>query len=105
MELILTLAMKFWQWTVLIAVVIIAAIINKFDKRAKVKLKFEYKELPHLQPLRIPTKGKGFWKAIVMWLLSTRNWEITKDWHYNIDGKDYVIPAGFTFDGAAYLNS
>ena len=101
MELILTLAMKFWQWTVLIAVVIIAAIINKFDKRAKVKLKFEYKELPHLQPLRIPTKGKGFWKAIVMWLLSTRNWEITKDWHYTIDGKDYVIPAGFTFDGAS----
>jgi hypothetical protein len=91
MELILTLAMKFWQWTVLIAVVIIAAIINKFDKRAKTKLKFEYKELPHLQPLRISTKGKGFWKAIVMWLLSTRNWEITKD----------VIPAGFSFDGAS----
>ena len=101
MELILTLAMKFWQWTVLIAVVIIAAIINKFDKRAKTKLKFEYKELPHLQPLKISTKGKGFWKAIVMWLLSTRNWEITKDWHYTIDGKDYVIPAGFTFDGAS----
>jgi len=34
-------------------------------------------------------------------LLGTRNWEITKDWHYNIDGTDYVIPAGFTFDGAS----
>jgi len=100
-EFILAMAMKFWQWTVLIAVVIVAAIINKFDKKAKTNLKFSYKELPHLQPLRIPTKDKGFWGAIIMWLLSTRNWEITKDWHYNIDGKDYVIPAGFSFDGAS----
>jgi len=101
MEFIIALAMKFWQWTVLVAVVIVAAIINKIDKKAKTKLEFSYKELPHLQPLRIPTKDKGFWGAIIMWLLSTRNWEITKDWHYTIDGKDYVIPAGFTFDGAS----
>ena len=70
-EFVLAMAMKFWQWTVLIAVVIIAAIINKFDKKAKTKLKFSYKELPHLQPLRIPTKDKGFWGAIIMWLLSS----------------------------------
>lgn len=101
MEFILTLAIKFWQWTVLIAVVIVGAIINYTDKKAKTKLAFSYDELPHLQPLKIATAGKGFWKAIVMWLLSTRNWEITKDWHYKIDGKDYVIPAGFTFDGAS----
>jgi len=85
----------------LIAVVIIGAIINFTDKRKKTKLKFSYTELPHLQPIKIATKGKGFWKGIVMWLLSTRNWEIKKDWHYNIDGVDYVIPAGFTFDGAS----
>ena len=36
-----------------------------------------------------------------MWLLSTRQWEITKDWHYKIDKDEYVIPAGFTFDGAS----
>jgi hypothetical protein len=36
-----------------------------------------------------------------MWLLSTRNWELTHDWKYNIDGTDYVIPKGFTFDGAS----
>ena len=29
------------------------------------------------------------------------NWEITKDWHYKIDDTEYVIPAGFTFDGAS----
>ena len=34
-------------------------------------------------------------------MLGTRNWEITKDWHYKIDGTDCVIPAGFQFDGAS----
>ena len=101
MELIIGLAMKFWQWTVLIAVVIIAAIINWTDKRAKTKLKFNYKGMPKLQPVPIATKGKGFWKGIVMWLLSTRNWVLTEDWKYNIDSTEYVIPAGFQFDGAS----
>ena len=101
MELLLTLAMKFWQWTVLIAVVIIAALINAFDKKQKPKLKFNFKGMPELKPVPIKTKGKGFWKGIVMWLLSTRNWILTKDWKYNIDGTEYVIPAGFQFDGAS----
>ena len=26
---------------------------------------------------------------------------LTKDWKYNIDGTEYVIPAGFQFDGAS----
>ena len=101
MEIIVALAMKFWQWSILIAVVIIGAIINFTDKRAKPKLKFSYTGMPHIKPLPIKTKGKGFWKAIVMWLLSTRNWELTQDWKYNLDGTDYVIPKGFTFDGAS----
>ena len=101
MELLIALAMKFWQWTVLIAVVIIAAIINVLDKKQKPKQKFNFKGFPELKPLPIKTKGKGFWKGIAMWLLSTRNWEITKDWKYNIDGTEYVIPAGFQFDGAS----
>ena len=100
MELIIALAMKFWQWTVLIAVVIVAAIINFTDKRAKTKMKFNFKGFPELKPLQIKTKGKGFWKGIALWLLSTRNWELTKDWKYKIDGTEYVIPAGFQFDGA-----
>ena len=101
MEFIIALAMKFWQWTVLIAVVIIGAVINFTDKRVTAKLKFSYRELPHLQPLKFPTKNKGFFGGILAWLLGTRNWEVTKDWFYNIDGTDYVIPAGFTFDGAS----
>jgi len=100
MELLLTLAMKFWQWTLLILFVIIGFIINLLDKK-KSNLLFSYEELPHLQPVKISTKGKGFWKGIIMWLLTTRNWVITKDWKYKIDGTEYVIPAGFQFDGAS----
>ena len=75
MELIIALAMKFWQWTILIAVVIIGAIINFTDARKKPKLKFKYNELPSMQALKISTKGKGFFKGIILWLLSTRNWK------------------------------
>ena len=101
MELLIALAMKFWQWSLLILIVIIGFFINLLDKKKKPKQKFNYKGMPHIKPLPIKTKGKGFWKAIVMWLLSTRNWELTQDWKYNLDGTDYVIPKGFTFDGAS----
>ena len=101
MELLIALAMKFWQWSLLILIVIIGFLVNLLDKNRKPKLKFNYKGMPHIKPLPIKTKGKGFWKAIVMWLLSTRNWELTQDWKYTIDGTEYVIPKGFTFDGAS----
>ena len=101
MELLIALAMKFWQWSLLILIVIIGFGINLLDKNKTPNLKFNFKGMPHLKPIPIKTKGKGFWKAIVMWLLSTRNWELVEDWRYNIDGKDYIIPAGFQFDGAS----
>ena len=101
MELLIALAMKFWQWSLLILIVIIGFGVNLLDKNRKPKQKFSYKGMPHIKPLPIKTKGKGFWKAIVMWLLSTRNWELTQDWKYNLDGTEYVIPKGFTFDGAS----
>jgi len=100
MELIIALATKFWKWSLLIALVIVGFIINILDKR-KCNCKFTYEELPTLMPIAIATKGKGFFKGIVMWLLSTRNWKLTKDFKYEIDGVKYVIPAGFQFDGAS----
>ena len=100
MELLLAMAMKFWQWSLLIILVIIGFLINLLDRK-KSNLTFHYEELPHLQPIKIATKGKGFWKGIVMWLLSTRNWKITKDWKYRMNGNEYIIPAGFQFDGAS----
>ena len=101
MELLITLAMKFWQWSLLILFVIIGFAINLLDKRKTSNLKFSYDELPHLQPIPIKTKGKGFWKGIIMWLLGTRNWVILKDFKYTMNGTNYVIPKGFSFDGAS----
>ena len=100
MELLIAMAMKFWQWSLLIILVIVGFIINLLGKR-KSNLTFHYEELPHLQPVKIATKGKGFWKGIIMWLLSTRNWKVTQDWKYRMNGNEYIIPAGFQFDGAS----
>ena len=99
-DLLISLAMKFWQWSLLIALVIVGFIINLLDKR-KSNCTFSYEELPHLQPVKISTKGKGFWKGIAMWLLSTRNWVVEKDWKFWHNGIEYIIPAGFQFDGAS----
>ena len=101
MELIIALATKFWQWSILIAVVIITFLINLLDKKKKSNLTFHADTMPELKPVAIKTKGKGFWKGILMWLLGTRNWEITKDWKYRVNGNEYVIPKGFVFDGAS----
>ena len=100
MEILIAMAMKFWQWSLLIVLVIVGLIINLLDKR-KSNCTFHYEELPHLQPIKISTKGKGFWKGILLWLLGTRQWEIVKDFKYTLNGAEYVIPKGFTFDGAS----
>lgn len=54
-----------------------------------------------MKPLPIKTKGKGFWKGILMWLLGVRHWEIAKDFTFELEGKKYIIPKGFEFDGAS----
>ena len=101
MELLIGLAMKFWQWSLLIAFVILGFAINLFDRKKPKCYTFAYTSMPDLKPLPIKTKGKGFFKAIVMWLLGTRNWELTNDFTYVLNGNKYVIPAGFKFDGAS----
>ena len=100
-ELILSLAIKFWMWTVVIALIIVGWVIQLFPKKMDGKVNFKYNEYPTMRPKRIATKGKGFFGAIIMWILGSRQWEITKDWHYEVNGVSYMIPAGFTFDGAS----
>ena len=103
METILSLAEQFWQWAVVIALIIVGMVINFLDKKQvnKVRVNFKYKEYPHMRPIRIPTKSKGFWGAIFMWLLGKRHWEISKDFTFELHGTKYVIPKGFKFDGAS----
>ena len=101
MEILIALAMKFWQWSILIALIIIGFIINLFDKKVDNRVNFKYTDYPLMKPLRIATKNKGFFKMILMWLLGVRHWEIAKDFEYTLNGNKYVIPAGFKFDGAS----
>ena len=56
---------------------------------------------PQMKPIPIPTKGKGFWKAIFLWVFGTRHWIVAKDFVYWMNGQQYVIPKGFQFDGAS----
>ena len=101
MELLISLAMKFWMWTILILVVIVGLIINLFDKKKASCYTFGYTAMPTMKPIPIRTKGKGFFKGILLWLLGVRHWEIVEDFEYVLNGNKYIIPAGFKFDGAS----
>ena len=57
--------------------------------------------MPHMKPVDNSNNRQSFWSAIWMWLTGTRHWIVAKDFNYKIDGKEYVIPAGFKFDGAS----
>ena len=98
---LLELAMTFWQWTILGVLVVAGFIVNKFDKDEEVRVEFKYPMMPKMEPVPIATKGKGFWKGILMWLMTTRQWVITEDFHYTIKGEEFKVPAGFQFDGAS----
>ena len=102
MEFLLDLATTFWQFTVVAILILIGFAINLLDKRYKNDdFTITFKDYPHMQPRRISTSDKGFWGAILMWLLGTRHWTIAKDWQFKMNGTDYVIPKGFDFDGAS----
>ena len=64
MEMLLDLAMTFWQWTVFGVLVIVGFIFTKFDGQGDYRVGFEYDEMPHMKPLPISTKDKGFFKGI-----------------------------------------
>ena len=100
-DLILSLATQFWPMTVFIILVIIGLIINLFDKKIDNRVNFTYKDYPHMKPIKIATKGKGFWGALMLWVFGTRHWEVVKNFNYSINKQNFVIPKGFKFDGAS----
>ena len=101
MEMLTTYAIQFWQFSLVIILIIIGAIWKILDRDIKPDLKFKAINMPHMKPIPIPTKGKGFWGGIKIWLFVTRKWVIVKDYHYRINGENLVIPTGFIFDGAS----
>ena len=102
MEFIIDQLITWWQFTVVGILIIIGLIVNMFGVDCDdVIIGFEYKEMPKLKPIAIPTAGKGFWGAVWMWLTGVRTWEVAEDWTFRIEGDWYVVPAGFVFDGAS----
>ena len=102
MDILLELAANFWQWSVLIVLVLIGFVISWFDGQGEERVGFNMPfGMPVLQPIPIETKDKGFWKGILLWLLGTRKWEVAEDFWFGLEGKNYIIPAGFQFDGAS----
>lgn len=102
MDFIIEQLITWWQFTVVGVLIIIGWIINFFgvDQDEPI-VHLKYEEMPHMIPIKIPTAGKGFWGAIWLWLIGTRTWEIGKDWHFSVNGENYVVPKGFVFDGAS----
>ena len=99
---IIDLAITWWQFTVVGILIAIGFIANLFGiDNDKELVGFEYTEMPHMQPITIPTAGKGFWGALWMWLTGSRQWTVASDWEFKLNGEWYVIPAGFQFDGAS----
>ena len=102
MDFIIDQLVTWWQFTVVGILIIIGWIANKMGIDCEEEIiGFKYKEMPHLKPIRIPTAGKGFWGAIWMWITGTRHWELADSWYYEINGEEYMVPAGFKFDGAS----
>jgi hypothetical protein len=96
MEVIYELAISFWQWTVVISLILIGFIANLFDKFSGKKIDFEYEDYPHMQPIKIATKGKGFWGAIWLWLLDSKNLDNNnRILIIVLEVQEYVIPKGF----------
>jgi hypothetical protein len=99
---IIGLLLDYWMFTAVAVLILIGWIANLFgvDQNEDI-IGFKYDEMPHMMPIRIPTDGRGFWKAIWCWFWEVRQWEIAKDWHFQVNGENYVIPKGFQFDGAS----
>ena len=95
--------LTWWQFTLVGVLVLIGFVVNLFDRGARheKRVDFKYQEMPHMRPMLIPTRDKGFFGAIWMWLLGVRQWEITKDFQFSLGKDQFVIPAGFQFDGAS----
>jgi hypothetical protein len=93
---------NYWMFTVVAIIILIGWVANLLgvDQDEDI-VGFKYDEMPKMQPIAIPTDGKGFWGAIWHWFWGVRQWVIAEDWHFELHGQKYVIPAGFEFDGAS----
>ncbi|WP_345778878.1 DUF1353 domain-containing protein [Vibrio tubiashii] len=58
--------------------------------------------MPVLIPIRLPTQGLPFWRQWLHWCTAVRSWQLAEDWRCCYQGRVFVIPSGFVFDGASF---
>ncbi|MDC5853619.1 DUF1353 domain-containing protein [Vibrio europaeus] len=58
--------------------------------------------MPVLIPIRLPTQGLPFWRQWLRWCTAVRSWQLAEDWRCCHQGRVFVIPSGFVFDGASF---
>jgi len=58
--------------------------------------------MPKLAPLPIPTTNQpSALHRLVAYVTEVRQWQVVENWEFEFEGKTFVIPAGFVFDGAS----
>jgi len=74
--------------------------------RREVPASIDPDAMPLMQPLPIPTKGRGGIMKLLVMLYEVRRWSVQKAWTFtyeteNEDDVEIIIPKGFRFDGAS----
>lgn len=57
--------------------------------------------MPVMRPLPIPTKSHSGLDQILAFIFLVRRWRIEQTFSFTFKGTEYLIPAGFEFDGAS----
>jgi len=63
MEFILDMAVTFWQWTIVISLILIGFIASIFDGQGEDRVGFYYTEMPQMSPIKIETADMSYPKV------------------------------------------
>lgn len=98
---ILSYLIQFWEFALIGLIFVLELLARWVDRSKETKHLFTYDEMPAMRPVRIPTDGNGVFEAMWTWVMKSRQWELVEDFHYSIDGVDYIVPAGFVCDATS----
>lgn len=57
--------------------------------------------MPIISPVPIKSRGTGFFRGLWTWATEKRSWRVEEEYLLYFEGRDYIIPKGFVFDGAS----
>jgi len=92
---------QFWEIALVAFIVLLELVTRWIDRSRETKNKFSFEKMPAMRPVKIPTVGVGIFRGIWVWIAKSRQWELTEDFFYSINGVDFVIPKGFICDATS----